>query len=685
MRRARPTILSLGAVLAALPASAMAQDAGAPWLWAAPALYGFESGACDPASAAEASVQGEASMVAPLFCPQLGIAERREIGASFARAVAAHFAQVEPGFGAHLPAAAPEARLRGTLAVSLRLTRASYSTVTKPVGVDAYLPVTLTLDITNPATGEVVFTRTRNAVAEGAYPAETLKADLARQFAAHLEATMQVLVAEAGAAFRPYAQTAKVLGSVPLGRDGTAYVVDKGRNAGLRAGDGLGQDAVVAYAGPDYAVVRAVLGGYREGQQLSRVAAAPVEALARPSVLTVVEQAPEDYAPAWLSQILEDALGSGTALSPVPVNRAFVALRLAALDGAGADLAPEARALPDFVASVRLVVLDPVRRPSEIPGVTMEHHEALAFVTLVDRSGRAVGAWQGRGAIEDKVTGNIRMSLSQRREAMVRNALMDAAKQMGAFRPQPLSLPLSRRDGAIVVADLAGAAPLGLTLPVLRPAGRFSGVAGPVLVPVGEVTTREAVAGGVLAADAGVEPLSLRGGEVVALEAAGVPPAMRQSVGQCLGADGRGVMEDRGQVPMTTFAAAAPGLLAGRMAAPVRVATLAPALASAGRSFEGWDRFGAARAPEIAACFVPVIAVVPDATGYRVTVGYTLHRGASAGGPKIGASGLAVKLTPTRLPDAADAEARAAMLQSDLAAQVLPIAGSAAAALRIAP
>lgn len=669
----------------ALAQGAETTAAAAPWLWAAPALYGFEGGVCQESTGVKDAVTGGSTMVDPLFCPQLGIDQRAAFGAAFAQAVGKAFRNVEPSFGAHLPAGAtPVARLRGTLAVSLRLTRAALHTVAKPGGaVDAYAPITLTLDITNPATGEVVFTRTRSDVAEGVQAAGTVETEVARQFQAHLSNAMQKLVAESAAAFRPYAQTAKVVGSVMLAKGETGYVVDKGRNAGLRSGDGINGDGKVIYAGPDYAVIEAQLSEYRTGQVLSRMATAPVETLARPSVLTVVEGAPEGYSSQWLGQILEDALGSGSALAPVPVNAAFSGLRTMALGDAGASFDPDARSLPDYVASVRTVLLDSFSRPSEIPGVVVDHHEAFAFVTLVDASGRAIGTWQGHNMIEDKVSLGIRLSAAQRHDAVLRNALEDAAKAMAAFRPQPRFVPVTGKAGALVMADTGGMAGLSQTLPVLRPAsGSFAGVAGKVMVPVGEITTREVVSGGLAVADAGVVPLALRGGEVVALEASGVPAATRQSVGQCRGSGGFPALDDRGQVPMPAYALAAPGLLAGNMAAPVRLTSLPALLRGYAPSFADWNRFGAARETTAESCFVPVLAVVPAATGYNVTVGYTLHRGASASDAKIGTSGLAMTLTPTRMPAGSEAAAQAAMLQSDLAAQVLPVAAKAAAALK---
>jgi len=130
------------------------------------------------------------------------------------------------------------------------------------------------------------------------------------------------------------------------------------------------------------------------------------------------------------------------------------------------------------------------------------------------------------------------------------NALLDAARQMGAFRPQPQFLPVSTAAGGFVITDPGGAVPLGETLPVLRPVGRFKGLSGPVMVPVGTVTVRDAGTGEVTATDGGIVPLKLQGGEVVGLETAGNPARSRRTIAQCTDATGAPRVDDRGPLPV---------------------------------------------------------------------------------------------------------------------------------------
>lgn len=654
-----------------LPAPAMAQTGpDMPWIWPAPALYGMESTACGKDSPNLAMT----AAIATALCPDLAPARRQVIGRSFAASVERHFPHVETAFGSHLPKGASAAmRLRGTLVASLRITRAQIAVVPKPGGVDAYMPVTLTMDITNVANGEVVFTRSLPHAAQGIFQASDVEARLAEQLPGQLDSQIEELVTKAAGEFRPYAQSAGVIGDVPT-LDGRGYVVDKGRTSGLRTGDDLG-DGHIVLAGADYAVMRSDLGTPRKGDVLTRTALAPADMLARPGLLVAVDQVPEGYAQAYVGQVFQDAVGAAGRFAPVPVNPSFSALRGLALAEARAP--EEERALPDYVALLNIVSLPDAHFPSNVPGAMIDRYEAHAYVTLVDASGRVLGAWQGDGRIEDSTVDGMRFSPVTRRDSALRNALTDVSRKMASFRPQPAVAAVSLQQQKIIIADPAGAVPLGLTLPVMREAGRFHEIKGPVMVPAGEVTGQEAVGASVAAVDAGVRPLALHGGEVVALESGGVSAATRQVVAQC--GEAAPQFEDRGALPVAMWQAAAENVLASRMPAPVRLARLPEVLAPYAPSFAGWSRFRAAKARPVDVCFVPVVAVKPLVGGaYDLTVGYTLHRA----GAKIASSGQHTVMTPTRLPPGVPDADRAAVLQADLAAQIQPLALTAAAGLR---
>lgn len=679
--------------LALVPGAALAQEAPAVHVWAAPAVYGLESTACTGQNGVEqAGVERtgveqtaieQTGVIDPAFCAVLDAPWRAELAQAFVRAVGQHFPGAEAVPGAHAaPGLAAALRLRGTLVASLRLTRANLARVERPGGVQVFVPVTLTLDLTDLASGEVVFTRTRTDIAESLRAPAGLEARLAGELPGLVARTMEALVAEAGTAFTPATTAATVLGDVDLGGGAPGYVLDKGRAAGLRTGDSIGEDGRVILAGPDYAIARPVLGAWRNGQTLTRLRASPAQMLARPALLSVVAAAPPGFAPAFVRQMFEDAVGSSGGFAPVPVNPALGPLRVLAQSAAGVSLPETPRALPDYVASLRVVLLDPVSLPSNLAGVSLDRFAALAFVTLTDRTGRVVAAWHAVARIDDTINMGVRFAAQTRQETVLRNALADLAGQMAAFHPRSLQLSIADKGGALVIADSASAVPIGATLPVLRPAGHFRGVAGVVMVPVGQVLTGAPTDDGIAADNAGPGRFDAGPGTVVALESTGQPAATRTITPLCSDAAGQPAVQDKGTLPVPAWAAAAPALLAERTTLPLALPDLHAHLAPYRIAFGGWEGFAPAAplATPAPTCLLPQI-MVQQGASVSLAAGFAQMRGAT----RAGGAALQITLKPTAVPDGAAPTMRAAMLQADLATALIPLAQQAAGHLRPLP
>ena len=650
---------------------AVAQDM--PHIWPVAGLYGLDQTACD-ADHATAQMTAE---IAPVLCAALK-ADRRNISTHFAQLMLAQFPGSEADFAAHMPAdATPRARLNSTLVATLRLSRATEWTVNKPGGVDGFLPITLTLDIVNVATGEVVFSRHRTEIAQGTFPASSAATDMAAQFPERLDTALVALVRDAAAAWHPSVQRGKVVAEISLD-DGKAWVIDKGRQAGLRAGDSIGTDGKVLHVGASYAIVRPTLAPYHEGDLLARTLAAPAEVLARPSVLVSVGRVPKGYAAGFLAGVFEDALSSGGSFAPMPVTPAFTAIRTRALSDAAA-VEMDSRALPDFVAGVDTVVLPAGHFPSKVPGVSTARFEAHVFVSLVDRTGRIVASFHGSNRIEDQIAGGMSFGDDQRQDRVLNNALFDAAQQMAAWHPKPGALPVSARSGSIFVADPANALPLHSQVPVLRDVGHVGGIHENVLVPVAEIEAQEASEGGVIAVNKGMLRYTPHNGDIVVIDAEGAALAGRGGLAQCIASDSSPIVEDRGQQAVMVWPAAAAGILAAHAKWPVRSAPLAMRLAPLKESFAGWSHFSPANSVNPDRCFIPVTQVMPDGNGYGLGIAYKLIHGSDA--PTV--SGLHIGIKPSALLVETTQAAAQAQLQVDLAAAALPLAAKAASGLTL--
>jgi len=668
--------LSLAASLA--PELANAQEVQ-PHLWVAPGLYGLERSACGrPLGVAPAN---DTAMVASTFCPLLDSAHRERAGARFVQLVSVRFPSVEAKFAGHVPTdSTPRARLASTLVASLRLTRATIWTVPKGPVTDAFLPITLTLDIINPGTGEVVFTRTRSEIGQGSFATSTVDADLSVQFDAQLDQAMVALVNEAAGAWKPYPITGTVRARVEGG-----WLLDRGRQAGLREGDAIGPDGHVRFAGPDYAVVAPTLGEYTIGQTLSRNVLQPTDMLARPSVLAIIAAAPDNYARPYLTQLFEDALGQFGRLAPLPVNPGFVALRAMAI-GKAEQLSNDERSLPDYIARVSVYAIPPSAIPSNVPGVVVDTYEAHVFVELVDRSGRIVFTAHGTNRIVDENVGAMRFAVEQRRDTTIRNALLDAAKKLSAFQLQSADLSIAHQDGQMLVSDPGGVLPLGAQAVVLRDLGRVGGIAN-VRVPIGRVRIEEIAAGGLVVSSIEVTALRLKSGDRVLALGGSLAAKTRRAVSQCVDSSGGNLFDDRGGTSLPLWRLAAGNSFASSFAAPVYVTGIELALEPYETQFAGWRSLPVTQTRAADYCYTPVAAIVPAPAGekrhgltgrqFAITLGYALYRGDE----KLAGGGLQMELTGTRLPADTALDTAQAVLERDFAMAALPMAGRAAAAL----
>lgn len=668
------TLIYFASAVSFLPGIAIAQDAQ-PHLWVAPGLYGLERTECERPTGTTAV--NDTAMVVGVFCPLLDRASRQTIGARFVQIVSDRFPDVNATFAGHLPTnSTPRARLASTLVVSLRLTRATIWTIPKGTSTDAFLPITLTLDITNPSTGEVVFTRTRSVISRGTFSSGSVGTALVAQFNNQLDEAISALVNDAAGVWKPY----PISGTVRARVDG-GWLLDRGRHAGLREGDSIGADGTVRFAGPDYAVIVPTLGEYTVGQVVSRNVMQPAEVLARPSVLTIVASAPDNYALPYLTQLFEDALGGSGRLAPVPVNPGFSALRTLAVSNA-ADLSNDARSLPDYIARVKIYALKPSSLPSNVPGVVVNTYEAHVFTELLDRSGRVVFTAHGSNRIVDENFGSIRFAAEQRRDTTIHNALIDAAQKVSAFNQQPVDLPIASQGGQMLVTDPGGVLPLGAQAVVLRDLGRVGGVPS-VRVPVGQVKIEQITNDGLVASSVGLEPLRIKSGDRVLALNAGLASKTRRSVSQCLDDLGEMRFDDRGGTSPNIWRYAAASSFASRYAAPVYITGLENILRPFETQFAGWDSLPATRTRTVDYCYTPVAAVVPLQPGenkapagrkFAITLGYTFYRG----GEKLNGGGLQMELTGTAVPAGLPLDMSEAVLERDFAAAALPIAGRAA-------
>lgn len=641
-------------------------------------VYGLSPSSCEPGDGLVTA------QVAEVFCEQVGEAERLRLGAHFAARVRAAFPNVVDDLSGQIQAGeSAEGRLSKTVIATLHVSRVDLWQVEKPAAVDTYVPLTLSLFLTNALSGEVLFVENHSTVIHGTLSRETFLSQARAQLPAQLTAAVDALVMKASARFKPFGVTGTVRSRV-----GDRFVFDVGRKGGIREGDTIGADAQVVFADAHYSIIEPLLGTLREGQTLSRQLVQPIEVLERPIALVVVADLPTGVSRGYVTAVFEDAVGQFGGLAVTPVNPSFSAIRNLALGEARVSLSAKgSRALPEYFVRVSVAALDPLDVPTNIEGTRRRVFEGRAFIEVLDRNGRIVFATQGVDRIAEDVTGGIAFALEQRRDTVIKNALTRAAQSLGKdFRPAQLRLEAKASGDQVAVVDPGGALGLGATAVVLRKAGGTAG-GEPVWIPLGKIQVTSVDSSGALARSMEIDLIKVRPGDQVAFESGGGLMESRMRFSPCLNAQGKVDVSRRGTAEQPLYGAIAVNSFASGFRGPVYLPGFPGELKALISDFSGADELGALREQPSDVCFSPVHQVSAQGEKmvgefvqpqFAVALGFVLKKGEQ----RLAGSGLQSVLSGTGLPADSNSESRARALQLDLAVEASKLTLQAAKTLK---
>jgi hypothetical protein len=675
------SLAALGA-LAFLLATTNAAKAADLRIFPIPGLYGLEHTACDQQGPAAGF---ETAKIARDFCGAFTLERRTALGRHFADRVTAAFPGVVTRFGENVgPGETREASLSKTVIASIHISRADLWVVDKPGSVDVFEPITVSLFLTNALSGEVMFVQNCSTEAHGTLSTDHYLDQARLELDKALDSSVDAVVKEAASRFKPYAVT----GTVRARIDGR-YVLDSGRKQGIREGDTIGADAKVVFCDPDYSVVEPLLGDLRVGQTLSRQVAQPIEVLAKPSALVVVANYPAGTSRGYINTVFEDAVGQGGELAIAPVNPSFGKLRELMLGQAGVSATyASTRTTPDFFVRLSVAVLDPLDLETNVAHARRKTYEAWAFVEVIDHAGRVVFATHGTNRIVDDVLYGVSFSPEQRRDSVIKNALVEAAAALGkGFHPARLRLDARPAGGEVDIADAGGALGQGSTALLLRRNGAVSGVPGEVWMPAGSVEVVSTTPVGAHARFSDVEARTARSGDQAAYESGAGAILSRRQFAPCEGPDGHALVQNQGSVEQPLFGPIAFNAFAASFPAPFRLAHFDEELRPYLSQFADAAQLGVLQPRPADICVLPVYRIEPAGEKassafvspiYQVAMGYSLKRD----GVKVGGGALQQTLTATGVPAGAEAAVRDATLQYDLASEASALAPKIVRALK---
>jgi hypothetical protein len=384
------------------------------------------------------------------------------------------------------------------LVASLHLIRASEYKVPKLGNYEVHMPLTLSIAITNPATGDVIYSFTKTSYGtvllsgEGS-DSQGLSVKLEKN-ATNYAFLLQTLIKEAKQGYNP----TKIDISVVKTWNGLC-VLDKGSKFGIARDDNLvdssDNEISVKYVAEDYAIAAPLLGKAETGQKFYKFGTASTEnQFNKPRVMTLHEGW-DDYDLENISRLFDSELSKESAFTLLPVNEYFrKLLETVAMDTyAGKFETTQQRAIPDYMMKFTSSV-PRVYAMNEKGKFSINVYEQYILGELLDKQGRIIFSAVGSDRIEDKNVGGMVFDREARLEVVRKNAVVNLAEQFAkSIKFSHQVHPVKNVSGnAIDLDDMTRDLRLGQDAVIYREIGRVDGIKSKIIVPIWQASVVEA-------------------------------------------------------------------------------------------------------------------------------------------------------------------------------------------------
>lgn len=381
-----------------------------------------------------------------------------------------------------------------TYVASLEVLRTSQYVVNKESTAEIFLPVTVSLKMTNVLSGEVIYSDSATL----SQPIQVLASDInsavtrqavQQKFQISLITLGQQLARDLQKNFKVSEIETKV-----IDRWKSYIVLDKGFKQGIAQDDELssaqGDLIRVVHADSDYAVALPVLVNGRP-DHFTKVSTNTRQAMNKPKAVLVDVLTYQGESTDLIEQIFSDAVGENASFTLTPVNKRFSGLvqSIAEQTGLINQEVIHQRELPDFF--IRISVIPVIGYEQQIGKITKQqvvHSEV--FAEMIDQSGRVIYSAHATDALSDKISEGMGFSMEARKEIALKNALIKLGYQFGQgvqFTRSDLQVSKGGSDH-IQIHDVGERLTTGMKIHVYN---REKAVQQDVLIPTWEATVIE--------------------------------------------------------------------------------------------------------------------------------------------------------------------------------------------------
>jgi len=318
-----------------------------------------------------------------------------------------------------------------TYIASLEVLRASEYIVKKDSTAEIFLPVTLSLKLTNVLSGEVIYSDSVTLsqpiqVLTTEIDSTATKTAIKQKFQSTLLTLTQQVTQELKSKLKVSETETHVIDQWK-----SYLVLDKGFKQGIAAQDELssteGDLIRVVHADSDYAVAVPVLiqGG---SKRFSKVSTNTRQAMNKPKALVVDVLTYQGESKDLIEQIFSDAVGEQASFTLTPVNRRYSAMAQSISEQTELAQSEDInqRELPEFF--IRINVIPVIAYQQQIGKMTRQQvFHSEVFAEMIDRSGRVIYSAHATDDIKDVISEGMGFSLEARKEVVLKNALLKLA------------------------------------------------------------------------------------------------------------------------------------------------------------------------------------------------------------------------------------------------------------------
>lgn len=321
-----------------------------------------------------------------------------------------------------------------TFIASLEVIRAKRYGVNKGSTAELFLPVTMSLKLTNMLTGELIYSKS----ATYNQPLKVLTSDLIsaesqQQIDKSYQTALLTLTGQLSSQLRHDFRFDQITANVT--DFWKSYVLlDKGFDQGIGKDDELsandGSLIRVVHADAGYSVAVPVLMTDNKSRVFSKISTAATQSVKKPKVLIADVLGYQGESTDLVEQVFADAVGQQAAFSLTPVNRRYIDLADIVAQETRLQVHEDLkqRMLPDLF--IRLTVL-PTTMLTQNSGqmTTTQVVDSYVMGELIDSSGKVIFAAVSNDRIQDTISDGMGFSPEARREIATKNALLTLADQ----------------------------------------------------------------------------------------------------------------------------------------------------------------------------------------------------------------------------------------------------------------